>query len=66
MVWVFSWHLLVFTDKRRMAPKTIEPKNNMEALLVKKWFDNAVLEDAMAAMEKVTLTLPSMILAHNG
>ena len=49
-----------------MAPKTIEAKNTMEALLGKKWFDNTVLEDAMAAMEKVTFTVPSMILAHDG
>ena len=43
-----------------MAPKTIEAKNTMVALLGKKWFDNTVLEDAMAAMEKVTLTLPNI------
>ncbi|RPA92098.1 molybdenum cofactor-binding domain-containing protein [Choiromyces venosus 120613-1] len=35
-----------------MDPKTVEAKNTMEALLGKKWFDNTVLEDAMAAMEK--------------
>ena len=43
-----------------MARRTIEAKNTMEALLGKKWFDNNVLEDAMAAMKKVTLTLPSI------
>ncbi|RPA89984.1 hypothetical protein L873DRAFT_1795753 [Choiromyces venosus 120613-1] len=43
---------LVFTNESRMAPKTVEAKNTMEALLGKKWFDNTVLEDAMAAMEK--------------
>ena len=43
-----------------MAPKTVEAKNTMEALLGKQWFDNTVLEGAMAAMEKVTLTLPSI------
>ena len=43
-----------------MALTTIEAKNTMEALLGKKWFDNTVLEDAMAVMEKVTLTLPSI------
>ncbi|RPA89994.1 hypothetical protein L873DRAFT_512091 [Choiromyces venosus 120613-1] len=35
-----------------MAPKTVEAKNSMEALLGKKLFDNTVLEDAVAAMEK--------------
>ena len=40
-----------------MAPKTIEAKNTIEALMGRKWFDNTVLADAMAAMEKVTLTL---------
>ncbi|RPA92091.1 hypothetical protein L873DRAFT_1794484 [Choiromyces venosus 120613-1] len=35
-----------------MAPKTVEAKNTMEAPLGKKWFDNTVLEDAKAAMEK--------------
>ena len=43
-----------------MAPKKIEAKNTIEALMGRKWFDNTVLEDAMAAvaaMEKVTLTL---------
>ena len=43
-----------------MAPETIESKNTMKALLGKKLFDNTVLQDAMAAMEKVTLTLPSI------
>ena len=57
-VCVFSWHKLVFSDKSRIAPKTMDAKNTMEALLGKKWFDNTVLEDSMAAMEKVTLTLP--------
>ncbi|RPA88708.1 hypothetical protein L873DRAFT_1832155 [Choiromyces venosus 120613-1] len=35
-----------------MAPKAVEAKNSMEALLGKKLFDNTVLEDAVAAMEK--------------
>ncbi|RPA90528.1 xanthine dehydrogenase [Choiromyces venosus 120613-1] len=35
-----------------MAPKTVEAKISMEALLGKKLFDNTVLEDAVAAMEK--------------
>ena len=56
---IFPWHQLVFTNKGRMAPKTIEAKNTMEALLGKKWLDNTVLEDSIAAMEKVVLTLPS-------
>ena len=43
-----------------MAAETIESKNTMEALLGKKWFDKTALEDTMAAMEKVTLTLPSI------
>jgi len=57
---MFSYDQLVFTNKLRMAPKTVEAKNTMETLLGKKWFDNTVLEGAMAAMEKVTLTLPSI------
>ncbi|RPA89635.1 hypothetical protein L873DRAFT_1887520 [Choiromyces venosus 120613-1] len=35
-----------------MAPKTVEAKSSMEALLGKKLFDNTFLEDAVAAMEK--------------
>ncbi|RPA93265.1 xanthine dehydrogenase [Choiromyces venosus 120613-1] len=36
----------------RMALKTVEAKSTMEAFLDKKWFDNTVLEGALAAMEK--------------
>ncbi|KAG0132095.1 molybdopterin binding aldehyde oxidase/xanthine dehydrogenase [Tuber indicum] len=35
-----------------MAPKTVEAKNTMGALLGRRWFDNLVLEAAMGAMEK--------------
>ncbi|RPA96259.1 hypothetical protein L873DRAFT_1829489 [Choiromyces venosus 120613-1] len=47
--------------RSRMAPKTVEA-NTMEALLGKQWFDNTVLEGAMAAIEKdspLGFTVPS-------
>ncbi|RPA96084.1 hypothetical protein L873DRAFT_1791844 [Choiromyces venosus 120613-1] len=47
---VHSPSQLVFTNESRMAPKTVEAKNTMEAFLGKKWFDKTVLEGAMAVL----------------
>ncbi|KAI5857796.1 molybdopterin binding aldehyde oxidase/xanthine dehydrogenase [Tricharina praecox] len=35
-----------------MAPTTVEARNTQEVLMGKKWFEPAVLEEAMGAMEK--------------
>ncbi|RPA90536.1 hypothetical protein L873DRAFT_1831700 [Choiromyces venosus 120613-1] len=51
----------------RMAPKTVEAKNSMEALLGKKLFDNTFLEDAVVAMEKdspLGFTVPGGMPTH--